>query len=129
MTRPSVPPAPALGEAGALTTGARRPACLPRSNGTDPAPCTRLREQFLARRASPRPTIDVVGFHGQTVLHAPERGLTVQLGDGAALRAAIGIDVVYDLRARRCGGRRAGRAAGAVYHRALARDLPSGRWR
>ena len=43
--------------------------------------------------------VDVVGFHGQTVLHRPERGLTVQLGDGAALSAALGVPVVYDFRA------------------------------
>ena len=29
----------------------------------------------------------------------PERGLTVQLGDGAALSAALGVPVVYDFRA------------------------------
>ena len=43
--------------------------------------------------------VDVAGFHGQTVIHCPERGLTVQLGDGRALSAALGIPVVYDFRA------------------------------
>ena len=28
---------------------------------------------------------DIIGFHGQTVLHRPQAGVTVQLGDGAAL--------------------------------------------
>ncbi|PZO78034.1 MAG: anhydro-N-acetylmuramic acid kinase [Sphingomonas hengshuiensis] len=42
--------------------------------------------------------VDVVGFHGQTVAHRPDKGWTWQLGDGAALAAATGIDVVADLR-------------------------------
>ncbi|MGF1553390.1 MAG: anhydro-N-acetylmuramic acid kinase [Paracoccaceae bacterium] len=40
----------------------------------------------------------VVGFPGQTVLHAPERGLTWQIGDGAALARALGRAVVWDFR-------------------------------
>jgi len=43
--------------------------------------------------------IAVVGFHGQTVLHQPERHLTVQLGDGGALAKRLGIPVVHDFRA------------------------------
>ena len=35
--------------------------------------------------------IDVVGFHGQTVIHRPDARLTVQLGLGAALAAALEI--------------------------------------
>lgn len=42
--------------------------------------------------------VDLIGFHGQTVLHRPERQLTVQLGDPAALAAALGVPVVADMR-------------------------------
>src|ERR1700749_2567675 len=35
--------------------------------------------------------IDIVGFHGQTVLHRPEKRMTVQIGDAAALAKAIHI--------------------------------------
>jgi anhydro-N-acetylmuramic acid kinase len=55
--------------------------------------------QFLKERDVDRATIDVVGFHGQTVLHRPDRRLTIQIGDGAALAEKLGLDVVYDLRA------------------------------
>ena len=58
-----------------------------------------LVHEFLAGEGLGRDSIDVIGFHGQTVLHRPERRLTVQLGDGAALAAETGIAVVYDLRA------------------------------
>ena len=44
--------------------------------------------------------VTVAGFHGQTILHAPDAGLTRQLGDGALLAAETGLDVVCDFRSR-----------------------------
>ena len=38
--------------------------------------------------------IDLIGFHGQTILHAPAERLTIQIGDGPLLAAETGIDVV-----------------------------------
>ena len=42
--------------------------------------------------------IDLVGFHGQTLNHDPERGRTFQLGDGADLAQRSGIPTVWDFR-------------------------------
>jgi anhydro-N-acetylmuramic acid kinase len=56
-------------------------------------------EAFLAATGMSSSEVAVVGFHGQTVLHRPERGITVQLGNGSALAARLGIPVVYDFRA------------------------------
>src|SRR5215469_12097736 len=56
-------------------------------------------EAFLAANGMRPSEVAVVGFHGQTVLHRPDRGLTIQLGNGAALAGRIGIPVVYDFRA------------------------------
>src|SRR5262249_57560728 len=53
---------------------------------------------FLAEVGQSPADIDVIGFHGHTVLHAPERGVTVQLGDGAALARATRLRGVYHLR-------------------------------
>jgi len=64
--------------------------------------------------------IDIVGFHGQTVLHRPERSLTVQLGDGAALARATGIAVVHDLRAADVAAGGEGAPLAPAYHRAIA---------
>lgn len=64
-------------------------------------------------------TIDVIGFHGHTILHAPERHLTVQLGDGERLAELTGIDVVYDLRAKDCAAGGQGAPLAPAYHRAL----------
>ena len=54
---------------------------------------------FVAAHGIELSSIDVAGFHGQTVLHRPKAGLTVQLGDGPGLAAALGLPVVYDFRA------------------------------
>ena len=53
------------------------------------------------RQAQERPEdIDLVGFHGQTVVHVPPsgevQGQTLQIGDGQALSERLGIPVVYD---------------------------------
>lgn len=84
-------------------------------------------EAFLAQEGLVAGDIDVIGFHGQTVLHRPRQALTVQLGDGAGLAARLGIDVVHDLRARdmELGGQ--GAPLVPAYHRALAAGL-SGEW-
>ena len=65
----------------------------------------------------------MVGFHGQTVLHQPERRLTVQLGDGQALAARLGIPVVYDFRAADVAAGGQGAPLVSVFHRALVRTL------
>ena len=66
----------------------------------------------------------VIGFHGQTVLHRPEAGLTVQLGDGSLLARETGVDVVYDMRANDMAEGGQGAPLVPAYHAALARSLP-----
>lgn len=78
-------------------------------------------EMFLATHGLDRATVDVVGFHGQTILHRPYDKLTVQIGDGAALAKVLGIPVVYDLRAADVVAGGQGAPLVPVYHRALAR--------
>jgi anhydro-N-acetylmuramic acid kinase len=64
--------------------------------------------------------VGVAGFHGQTVIHRPEQRLTLQLGDGRALSAALGIPVVYDFRAADVEHGGQGAPLVPVFHRALA---------
>ncbi len=79
-------------------------------------------KRFLAAHPSLAPK--VAGFHGQTVLHRPERGLTVQLGDGALLARETGIDVVCDMRANDMAHGGQGAPLVPAYHAALAASLP-----
>jgi anhydro-N-acetylmuramic acid kinase len=83
-------------------------------------------ETFLATEGMSAAAIDLIGFHGQTVLHRPEQGLTVQLGDGALLARQAGIDVVYDLRAADLERGGQGAPLVPVYHCALAESCGIG---
>ena len=49
-------------------------------------------------RAAHDVAFTLVGFHGQTVLHQPEAGLTVQIGDPQALARATDCAVVGQFR-------------------------------
>ena len=70
--------------------------------------------------------IDLLGFHGQTVLHRPDEGLTVQLGDGQKLANQTRINTVYDMRANDMLNGGQGAPLVPVYHQALAASLPEG---
>ncbi len=77
-------------------------------------------ERLLDANGLSRSDIAVVGFHGQTILHRPELKLTVQIGDGRALRQRLGIPVVYDLRQADVAAGGQGAPLVPVFHRALA---------
>ncbi len=84
-------------------------------------------EALLSDQGLAREDVDVVGFHGQTVLHAPERRLTVQIGDGRALARRLGVRVAFDFRAADVAGGGQGAPLVPVYHRALVeRDAIAG---
>jgi anhydro-N-acetylmuramic acid kinase len=78
---------------------------------------------FTAQHHISRETIDIVGFHGQTVLHRPAQKMTVQIGDATALARAIHIPVMHDFRAADVAAGGQGAPFVPVYHRALAQSL------
>ncbi len=78
---------------------------------------------FLAANGVAPDAVTVIGFHGQTLLHRPERGLTIQIGDGSFLAARLGIPVVYDFRAADVAAGGQGAPLAPVFHRALVRRL------
>jgi anhydro-N-acetylmuramic acid kinase len=78
---------------------------------------------FTAQHHIAREEIDIVGFHGQTVLHRPAQRMTVQIGDGMALAKAIHIPVMHDFRAADVAAGGQGAPFVPVYHRALASSL------
>ncbi|MDR6116206.1 MULTISPECIES: anhydro-N-acetylmuramic acid kinase [unclassified Sphingomonas] len=75
----------------------------------------------LMAEAGRRP--DLIGFHGQTLLHRPERGLSVQIGDPQMLADVLGVPVVAQMRQDdlQAGGQ--GAPLVPVYHAALAEYL------
>jgi anhydro-N-acetylmuramic acid kinase len=76
-----------------------------------------------AVKALERPA-DLIGFHGQTILHQPDRHRTWQVGDAAMLARETGISVAYDFRSADVASGGQGAPFAPVYQAALARDLP-----
>lgn len=67
--------------------------------------------------------VGVVGFHGQTILHAPEQRRTVQIGDGSLLARSVGIPVVTEFRIADVAAGGQGAPFAPLFHDALAGDL------
>jgi len=67
--------------------------------------------------------VDVIGFHGQTIAHRPDRRWTWQIGDGAAVARATGITTVSDFRSADVAAGGQGAPLLPVYHAALAAGL------
>lgn len=65
----------------------------------------------------------LIGFHGQTIAHAPEESWTWQLGDGAALARALNRPVAWDFRSddMKAGGE--GAPLAPFFHFALAKHI------
>jgi anhydro-N-acetylmuramic acid kinase len=80
-------------------------------------------ERFLADNAIAPETVDIVGFHGQTVIHRPERRLTVQIGDGVALAKRLKLPVAYDFRAADVAAGGQGAPLVPIFHQALVQHL------
>ncbi|WP_370401647.1 anhydro-N-acetylmuramic acid kinase [Sulfitobacter sp. JB4-11] len=67
--------------------------------------------------------IDIIGFHGQTLAHAPRTRGTLQVGDGAALATALGVPVVWDFRSADVALGGEGAPLAPFFHHACARHV------
>lgn len=67
--------------------------------------------------------VELIGFHGHTIHHDPDRRLTRQIGDGARLAVATGIAVVNDFRSADVAAGGQGAPLVPLFHRALAHGL------
>jgi anhydro-N-acetylmuramic acid kinase len=85
-------------------------------------------DAFLAAHGLAWRDIDLIGFHGQTVLHerpiADGIGRTVQLGDGELLAKLAGVPVAFDFRTADVAAGGEGAPLAPIYH--LARAQASG---
>jgi anhydro-N-acetylmuramic acid kinase len=80
-------------------------------------------ERLLAATGFPASAIDMIGFHGHTVLHAPDRRSTWQIGDGELLARRTGIAVVSQFRVADVEAGGQGAPLVPLYHAARAADL------
>jgi anhydro-N-acetylmuramic acid kinase len=83
-------------------------------------------ERFLAEKGLDRGDIDLVGVHGQTVLHEPPTasraaGRTVQLIDAQRLADALRLPVAHDFRTADVAAGGQGAPLAPAYHAALVR--------
>ncbi|MFI4949454.1 MAG: anhydro-N-acetylmuramic acid kinase [Caulobacterales bacterium] len=85
-------------------------------------------EEFLAANGLTWPYIELIGMHGQTVLHerpqAGRIGRSVQLGDAGLVAARTGVPVAFDFRAADIAAGGEGAPLAPIYH--LARAKASG---
>lgn len=83
-------------------------------------------EEFLAANGLKWSDIDLIGMHGQTVLHerpkAGAAGRTVQLGDAALLAKLTGVPVAHDFRTADVAAGGEGAPLAPIYHLARARS-------
>jgi len=63
--------------------------------------------------------VDIIGFHGQTILHKPERGITIQLGNPHLLERLTNIKVISDFRRPDVAAGGQGAPLVPIYHLAL----------
>ena len=81
--------------------------------------------EFMAAHGIKTTDLDLVGFHGQTVLHerpsSDRIGRTVQLGDGALLAKGLGLPVAFDFRTADVAAGGEGAPLAPIYHAARAR--------
>ena len=79
--------------------------------------------RFLDETGIETKTLDVIGLHGQTVYHRPERRFTRQLGSGADIAKRFGVTTVNRFRHADVAAGGQGAPLVPVYHRALAAEL------
>ncbi len=113
----------ALTEAVNLTDRDARPGILAEAERAVTLAHAEAVATFTAQHHLSREDVDIVGFHGQTVLHRPAKKMTVQIGDAVALAKAIHIPVMHDFRAADVAAGGQGAPFVPVYHRALAQSL------
>lgn len=85
------------------------------------AAVTRAHGDAIARFVAAHGLPDAIGWHGQTVTHAPERGMTMQVGDASALARRFDVPVVTEFRLADVAAGGQGAPLVPAYHRALVR--------
>jgi len=80
-------------------------------------------EAVIAASGISRAQIALIGFHGQTILHRPEEGFSLQIGAPQWLADITGIPVVFDFRSNDIAHGGQGAPLVPLYHAALSESL------
>jgi len=83
----------------------------------------RLTEYHIRAVATLGRPADLLGFHGQTILHQPDRRRTWQIGKAQELAWRTGVRVAWDFRSADVAAGGQGAPLAPAYHAALARGL------
>ncbi|WP_237072816.1 anhydro-N-acetylmuramic acid kinase [Pseudaestuariivita rosea] len=65
--------------------------------------------------------VDLIGFHGQTLAHDPDRGRTHQVGNGPRIAEQLGVPVAWDFRSADVAAGGQGAPLASFYHFACAK--------
>ncbi len=84
----------------------------------------RLTEHHVRAVAALGRGADLIGFHGQTILHQPDQRRTWQIGDAAELAWRTGVPVAFDFRSADVAAGGQGAPLAPIYHKTLAANLP-----
>jgi anhydro-N-acetylmuramic acid kinase len=112
----------ALGDAKELSEGSAVPFAIRHAERRLTEIHAKAVAELLKEAGLSRTEISLIGFHGQTILHRPERRWTWQIGDGQLLAELTSIPVVNDFRSAdvKAGGQ--GAPLVPLYHAALVRE-------
>lgn len=75
--------------------------------------------ELMRQAGLSRTDVDLIGFHGQTILHRPEDRLTVQIGDAGWLARELSVKVAYDFRSADVAAGGQGAPLVPLFHAAL----------
>ena len=75
--------------------------------------------RFMSEENLSPTDVDVVGFHGHTIDHNPNRSYTVQIGDGPTLSRLLKLPVVHDFRSNDVWHGGQGAPLAPIFHAAL----------
>ncbi len=115
----------ATDDARSWARGTRRPSSFAAASWAVAQEHLAAAREFLHAAGIKASSLDLVGFHGQTVLHerpvGDTPGRTVQLGDASLLAKGLGLPVAHDFRSADVAAGGQGAPLAPIYHAALVR--------